>query len=105
MDFLPGSCMSMGAGPRVNLEKNASCDTARRAIFRYSKWPTQAITYRLGKERILALRAKAEPIVPGPAGLKKFHVLFMRQGTIPPGYFEDQLLAEMKEPAPPEGGR
>ena len=105
VDFLPGSCMSMGAGPRVNLEKNASCDTARRAIFRYSKWPTQAITYRLGKERILALRAKAEPIVPGPAGLKKFHVLFMRQGTIPPGYFEDQLLAEMKEPAPPEGGR
>jgi uncharacterized protein (DUF885 family) len=105
VDFLPGSCRSMGAGPRVNLEKNASCDTARRAIFRYSKSPTQAITYRLGKERILALRAKAEQIVPGPAGRKKFHVLFMRQGTIPPGYFEEQLLAEMKEPDPPEGGR
>ena len=101
VDFLPGSCRAMGAAgamtPRASPEKNASCDAAQRAIFRYSKWPTQAITYRLGKERILALRAKAEQVVPGPEGRKKFHVLFMRQGTIPPGYFEDQLLAEMKE--------
>jgi len=51
-------------------------------------------------ERILALREKSEKIVPGPDGLKKFHVLFMRQGTIPPGYLEEQLLAEMKESEP-----
>jgi len=44
-------------------------------------------------------------LVPGPEGVKKFHELFMRQGTIPPGYFEDQLLAEMKEPAAPDAGR
>ena len=93
VDFQPGSCRD------ANLSdgKRASCRTAERAIFRYSKWPTQAITYRLGKERILALRAKAEQIVPGPAGLKKFHLLFMQQGTIPPGYFEEQLLAEMAD--------
>jgi uncharacterized protein (DUF885 family) len=95
VDFLPGSCSP--APPDASPEKKASCESAWRAIFRYSKWPTQAITYRLGKERILALRDKAEKVVPGPAGLKKFHLLFMRQGTIPPGYFEDQLLAEMKE--------
>ena len=29
--------------------------------------------------------------------LRKFHLLFMRQGTIPPGYFEEQLLTEMGE--------
>jgi hypothetical protein len=29
--------------------------------------------------------------------VKKFHLLFMRQGTIPPGYFEEQLLSEMAE--------
>jgi uncharacterized protein (DUF885 family) len=95
VDFLPGPCTP--PAPTASPEKKASCETAQRAIFRYSKWPTQAITYRLGKERILALRAKAEQVVPGPAGLKRFHLLFMQQGTIPPGYFEEQLLAEMKE--------
>ena len=95
VDFLPGPCSPVR--PDASPEKKASCESAWRAIFRYSKWPTQAITYRLGKERILAVRTQAEKIVPGPAGLKKFHLLFMRQGTIPPGYFEEQLLAEMKE--------
>jgi uncharacterized protein (DUF885 family) len=92
VDFLPGSCSAKGLGA----EKAASCDSAQRAIFRYSKWPTQAITYRLGKQRILDLRARADQIAPGPQGRKRFHLLFMQQGTIPPGYFEDVLLAEMK---------
>jgi len=96
VDFLPGSCSALTA--QASPEKKASCDTARRAIFRYSKSPTQAITYRMGKERILALRAKAEAIVPGPAGIKRFHELFLQQGTIPPAYFEEQLLAEMRAP-------
>jgi uncharacterized protein (DUF885 family) len=91
VDFLPGSCSAGNLTP----EKKASCDSAQRAIFRYSKWPTQAITYRLGKQRILDLRARAERIVPVPEGRKWFHLLFMQQGTIPPGYFEATLLAEM----------
>jgi len=93
VDFLPGPCTP--PRPDASPEKKSSCESAWRAIFRYSKWPTQAITYRMGKERILALRERAEKVVPGPAGVKKFHLLFMRQGTIPPGYFEEQLLAEM----------
>jgi len=92
VDFLPGSC----AAKDLSAEKKASCDSAQRAIFRYSKWPTQAITYRLGKQRILDLRARADQIAAGPQGRKRFHLLFMQQGTIPPGYFEDALLAEMK---------
>jgi len=91
VDFLPGPCAAVAAAP----EKKASCDAARRAIFRYSKWPTQAITYRLGKDRILDLRARAERLVPGHEGRKRFHALFLQQGTISPGYFEELLLAEM----------
>jgi uncharacterized protein (DUF885 family) len=93
VDFLPGSCKAESVTPA----KKASCDTAGRAIFRYSKWPTQAITYHLGKAQILALREKADVIAPGPEGRRRFHLLFMQQGTIPAGYFEDQLLAAMKE--------
>ena len=40
--------------------KSASCKAARAAVTRYSRWPTQAITYRLGKEQILALRKRAQ---------------------------------------------
>lgn len=92
VDFLPGSCSAKD----LSAEKAASCDSAQRAIFRYSKWPTQAITYRLGKQRILDLRARTDQIAPGPQGRKRFHLLFMQQGTVPPGYFEDVLLAELK---------
>jgi uncharacterized protein (DUF885 family) len=91
IDFLPGSCRDANLSP----EKKASCEAADRAIFRYSKWPTQAITYRLGKERILALRDKAQKIVPGKAGEKRFHLLFMKEGTIPPDYFGTECVREM----------
>ena len=90
-DFLPGSCAAAGLSP----EKKQSCQSAQGAILRYSKWPTQAITYRLGKDQILALRAKAEKVAPGPEGRKRFHLLFMKQGTIPSTYFETVLLEEL----------
>ena len=48
--FYPGACQAGGADAR------AVCDTADRAIYRYSKWPTQAITYNLGKNAIVSLR-------------------------------------------------
>jgi uncharacterized protein (DUF885 family) len=92
VDFLPGSCKAEKLPP----VKKASCDSAWRAIFRYSKWPTQAITYHLGMRRILDLRDKADKLRAGSEGRKRFHVLFMQQGTIPPGYFEEALLADLK---------
>ena len=77
-----------------NAEKKASCDSAQRAIFRYSKWPTQAITYRLGKDEIFALRKEANSLLGERFLPKAFHVLFMKQGTIPVGYFREELLRE-----------
>jgi uncharacterized protein (DUF885 family) len=92
VDFQPGSCRdaSLSAG------KEASCKTAEAAIFRYSKWPTQAITYRLGKDQIFALRKDAAQIAGERFSPKDFHILFMKQGTIPVGYFREELLREMQ---------
>jgi uncharacterized protein (DUF885 family) len=87
-DFQPGSCRAADLTP----DKKASCTTSERAIYRYSKWPTQAVCYRLGKQQILALRAKADAL---HADRKQFHLLYMQQGTIPPSYFEDVLLGEL----------
>ena len=96
VDFLPGSCAADAAKSDA---KRASCGAAERAIFRYSKWPTQAITYRLGKDQIYAMRAEAANRQ-GPAfSAKAFHLLFMKQGTIPSAYFRETLLAALPQPA------
>lgn len=94
VDFLPGSCAnaaSMKPGP-----KRSSCDGARGAITRYARWPTQAITYRIGKDQILALRQRAQNELGGQFSAKTFHVEFMKQGSIPASYFGDELLRRLK---------
>jgi uncharacterized protein (DUF885 family) len=94
VDFLPGTCQA----PKLPDVKRASCDAAERAIFRYSKWPTQAITYRLGKAQIYALREEAQKQLGANYSAKAFHLAFIRQGTIPSGYFKAALLAELAPP-------
>ena len=94
VDFRPGSCRD---AERLKDEaKRASCQSSERAIFRYSKWPTQAVTYRLGKEQIFDLRREAQGLLGDRFSPKEFHLLFMKQGTIPAGYFRDQLLREIQ---------
>jgi uncharacterized protein (DUF885 family) len=95
VDFLPGSCGDSSATAKD--DKRASCKNAEGAIFRYSKWPTQAITYRLGKDQIYALREEAAKVLGGGFSAKAFHLLFMKQGTIPAGYFRDELLRELNQ--------
>jgi uncharacterized protein (DUF885 family) len=79
--------------------KHASCEQARRAVTRYSRWPTQAITYEMGKEQILALRARAQKELGEQYSAQRFHLEFMKQGTIPAGYFGDEMLGALKAPA------
>ncbi|HSB11261.1 MAG TPA: DUF885 domain-containing protein [Blastocatellia bacterium] len=93
VDFLPGSCRDSA----LKDNKGASCKSAEGAIFRYSKWPTQAITYRLGKDQIYALREEAAKLLGEKFSAKTFHLLFIKQGTIPSGYFRDELLRELRE--------
>jgi uncharacterized protein (DUF885 family) len=85
--FHPGGCF--GAPTDVS---RAICDQARRAIYRYSKWPTQAITYNLGKNEILALREAVRAREGERFSGKAFHERLMRMGTIPAGYFRSTFL-------------
>lgn len=90
VDFMPGSCSE--ASSLKNPDKRASCDSARSAVTRYSRWPTQAITYRLGKDQILSLRKRVQEKLGDQFSAKQFHLEFMKQGTIPATYFVDELL-------------
>ncbi len=95
VNFLPGSCSDASA--KSNDAKRASCESAERAIFRYSKWPTQAITYRLGKDQIYAMREEGAKLLGDKFSPKTFHLLYIKQGTIPAGYFREQLLGELQQ--------
>ena len=93
----PGACREAAA-----LEaraKQASCNAARAALARYARWPTQAITYRLGKEQILALRQRAQQSSARASQRQRFHLEFMKQGTIPAGYFGEELLRTLRSAA------
>lgn len=65
---------------------------AERAIYRYSKWPTQAIMYNLGKAQIVALRDAYRAKRGAAYSAKEFHQRFMRMGTVPVGLFRDAFL-------------
>jgi len=95
VDFLPGSCRDTASS--ASDDKRASCKSAEGAIFRYSKWPTQAITYRLGKDQIYALREEASKLLGDKFSAKTFHLLFIKQGSVPAGYFREELLRELRE--------
>ena len=76
--------------------ERAAVASARREIFRYSKWPTQAITYHLGKAEILALREECQEFE-GPAfSERRFHEEFLSEGQIPPAAFRARLLAKAR---------
>lgn len=96
-DFLPGKCTDAAA--LALPAKRASCAAAERAIYRYSKWPTQAITYRVGKDLIYAMREEAALRYGKAFSPKAFHLAFIAQGQIPPLYFKDELLKSLA-PAP-----
>jgi uncharacterized protein (DUF885 family) len=93
VDFLPGSCRDANAS--TSDAKRASCSASEGAIFRYSKWPTQAITYRIGRDEIYRLRDETARALGPKFDLKRFHLAFIRQGSIPPGYFAGELLKEL----------
>ena len=62
-------------------------------IARYAKWPTQGVTYALGRQAIEALRDQVQRRDGACFDLRRFHEAVLRMGTIPPGRFAHLLLA------------
>ena len=89
VDFYPNAAARAAREPAAR----AVIDGATRAIYRYSKWPTQALTYNLGKNAILSMREAYRTRKGSAYSAREFHERFMRMGTIPPGYFREALLA------------
>lgn len=88
--FMPGARSRAIGDPAAK----AAFDSASRAIYRYSKWPTQAITYNLGKNAIIELREACKAKTGAGFSEKKFHERFMSQGQIPVAFIRDGFLEE-----------
>jgi len=88
--FTPGARVRSATDPAAK----AAFDSAMRAIYRYSKWPTQAITYNLGKNAIIELREACKARSGANFSAKKFHERFMAQGQIAVAYIREQFLNE-----------
>jgi uncharacterized protein (DUF885 family) len=89
VEFYPGAPAAAAKDPTAK----AITDGADRALYRYSKWPTQAITYNLGKSGILDLREAMRQKEGDKFSARDFHERLMRMGTIPAGYFREQWIA------------
>lgn len=94
VELLPDACSGDGGDP----VRSAACNAARRAVYRYSKWPTQAITYHLGKRDILELRDELRRRQGDRFSLRAFHERFLSAGTIPAGYVRDRIIEEASRP-------
>ena len=88
--FTPNARVNSATDPAAR----AAFDSATRAIYRYSKWPTQAITYNLGKNAIIELREACKAKSGASFSAKKFHERFMSQGQIPVAFIRDSFLEE-----------
>ena len=87
--FNPGARLRAASDPAAK----AALDSASRAIYRYSKWPTQAITYNLGKNAIIELREACRAKTGASFSPRQFHERFMAEGPIPVAYIRESFLA------------
>ena len=78
-------------------EANAVYESADLEIYRYTKWPTQAITYNLGKKMVLDMREAYKNVMGDSYSERTFHESVMIQGTISPEFYQEAVLSQADE--------
>lgn len=68
-------------------------DDAVNATERYMAWPGQALGYKVGALKILALRERAAAALGPKFSLAKFHDAVLAEGTLPLGLLETRIDA------------
>ncbi len=78
--------------------------TSEREIYRYSKFPLQAITYHLGKRDILTLKDEARKVTEKTFSLSQFHELLLSYHGIPVSLFRQDFISRLQNEKQRKGG-
>ncbi|MDR7269355.1 uncharacterized protein (DUF885 family) [Pelomonas saccharophila] len=73
---------------------------ARRYVERYMAWPAQALAYKIGELRILALREKARTALGPRFDMRDFHAQVLDAGALPLSLLERRIDDWLKESRP-----
>jgi uncharacterized protein (DUF885 family) len=60
-------------------------------LFRYVAWPAQALSYKLGEQKIIELRERAREELGDAFDLRAFHTLMLRTGAVPLGILDRRV--------------
>ena len=74
-------------------ESGESQDSARNATERYMAWPGQALGYKIGALKIMALRQRAADKLGSKFSLARFHDAVLAEGSLPLDLLESKIDA------------
>ena len=66
-------------------------DTAKTETERYMAWPGQALGYKIGSLKIVALRERASAALGNKFSLPAFHAVVLGDGTVPLALLEEKV--------------
>lgn len=69
-----------------------------RPVDRYTNWPGQALSYKIGETTIRELRTRAQARLGGRIDQRAIHDAVPALGSVPLGLLEEQVDARIAQP-------
>jgi hypothetical protein len=89
LDFLPGPCQVLEPAEE---RKSSSCLAARALVREIARAPARALAAEVGASQALQLRERVMDMLGTAFSLQVFHLAFLMQGPVAPGFINDELL-------------